>query len=160
MWDHFTLVRDGRCSVPRTSLPVDEQQRMQHYNQMLSNRSLQQSNLPVSGALSGADRGVRMLPGGNPVSVMSGMSRSMQLMRPGFQGVASSSSMVNSSSMLSSSMVGMSTPVNMQSGSISGQGNSMMRSRESLHLMRVSSFIYTCWIVCKVCRVCLSSTLY
>ncbi|XP_043805665.1 chromatin modification-related protein EAF1 B isoform X3 [Manihot esculenta] len=129
-------IRDGRCSVPRTSLPVDEQQRMQHYNQMLSNRSLQQSNLPVSGALSGADRGVRMLPGGNPVSVMSGMSRSMQLMRPGFQGVASSSSMVNSSSMLSSSMVGMSTPVNMQSGSISGQGNSMMRSRESLHLMR------------------------
>ncbi|KAG8641941.1 chromatin modification-related protein EAF1 B isoform X2 [Manihot esculenta] len=122
-------IRDGRYSVPRTSLTVDEQQRMQHYNQMLSNRSLQQSNLPVSGALSGSDR-VRMLPGGNPVGMMSGMNRNMPLARPGFQAM-SSSSMMNSSSMLSSGMVGMPNP-----GSSSGQGNSMMRSREGLHMMR------------------------
>ncbi|KAJ9169764.1 hypothetical protein P3X46_017919 [Hevea brasiliensis] len=126
-------IRDGRYSVPRTSLPVDEQQKMQHYNQMLSNRSLQQSNLPVSGALSGADR--RILQGGNPVGMMSGMNRSMPLSRPGFQGVASSS-MMNSTSMLSSGVAGMPSPVSMQSGSSSGQGNSMMRSREALHLMR------------------------
>ncbi|KAJ9176580.1 hypothetical protein P3X46_011879 [Hevea brasiliensis] len=127
-------IRDGRYSVQRTSLPVDEQQRLQHYNQMLSNRSLQQSNLPVSGALSGADR-VRMLPGGNPVGMMSGMNRNMPLPRPGFQGMASSS-MMNSSSMLSSGMVGMPSTGSMQSGSTSGQGNSMMRSREALHMMR------------------------
>ncbi|KAF2292600.1 hypothetical protein GH714_025913 [Hevea brasiliensis] len=128
---------DGRYSVPRTSLPVDDQQKMQHYNQMLSNRSLQQSNLPVSGALSGADR--RILQGGNPVGMMSGMNRSMPLSRPGFQGVASSS-MMNSTSMLSSGVAGMPSPVSMQSGSSSGQGNSMMRSREALHLMRVLEY--------------------
>lgn len=135
--------RDGRYSVPRTSLTVDEQQRMQHYNQMLSNRSLQQSNLPVSGALSGSDR-VRMLPGGNPVGMMSGMNRNMPLARPGFQAM-SSSSMMNSSSMLSSGMVGMPNP-----GSSSGQGNSMMRSREGLHMMRVSYSVRTVPLACII----------
>ncbi|XP_020539175.1 chromatin modification-related protein EAF1 B isoform X2 [Jatropha curcas] len=124
-------IRDGRYAVPRTSLPVDEQQRIQHYNQMLSNRNLQQSNLPVSGA----DRGVRVLPGGNPAGMIPGMNRSMSVPRPGFQGMASSS-MMNSGSMLSSGMVGMPSPVTMPSGSGSGQGNSMMRSREGLHIMR------------------------
>ncbi|XP_002521085.2 chromatin modification-related protein EAF1 B isoform X1 [Ricinus communis] len=128
-------IRDGRYSVPRTSLPVDEQQRMQHYNQMLSNRNLQQPNLSASGSLSGADRGVRMLPGGNPLGMMPGMNRSMPLSRPGFQGMASSS-MLNSGSMLSSGMVGMPSPASMQSGSGPGQGNSMMRSRDGLHMMR------------------------
>ncbi|XP_065874021.1 chromatin modification-related protein EAF1 B-like isoform X2 [Euphorbia lathyris] len=125
-------VRDGRYSVPRTSLPVDEQQRL-HYNQMLSNRNLQQSNLPVSGA----DRGVRMVPG-NTVGMMPGINRSMSLPRPGFQGIASSS-MLNSNSMLSSGMVGMPSPVSMQSGSSSGQGNSMMRSRDGLHMVRTGA---------------------
>lgn len=143
MWDHYAIVRDGRYSVPRTSLTVDEQQRMQHYNQMLSNRSLQQSNLPVSGALSGSDR-VRMLPGGNPVGMMSGMNRNMPLARPGFQAM-SSSSMMNSSSMLSSGMVGMPNP-----GSSSGQGNSMMRSREGLHMMRVSYSVRTVPLACII----------
>ncbi|WCJ38058.1 Helicase/SANT-associated DNA binding protein [Euphorbia peplus] len=125
-------VRDGRYSVPRTSLPMDEQQRL-HYNQLLSNRNLQQSNLPVSGG----DRGVRLVPG-NSVGMMSGMNRSMSLPRPGFQGMASSS-MLNSTSMLSSGMVGMPSPVTMQSGSSSGQANSMMRSRDGLHMGRTGA---------------------
>jgi hypothetical protein len=136
---HYTRrVRDGRYNVPRTSsLPVDEQQRLQQYNQMLSGRNIQQSTMSVPGALSGADRGVRMLPGGNAMGVMCGMNRSMPISRPGFQGMASSS-MLNSGTMHSSSMVGMPSPVNMHSGPGSGQVNSMLRPRDSLHMMRVS----------------------
>lgn len=131
------FLRDGRYTVPRTSLPVDEQQRMQHY-QILSSRNLQQSNMSVSGALSGADRTVRMLPGGNGMAMMPRMSRGLPLSRPGFQGMASSS-MLNSGSMLSTSMVGMASPVNIPSGTGSGQGNSMMRPCDPLHVIRVSS---------------------
>lgn len=127
-------VRDGRYGVPRTSLP-DEQQRLQQYNPMLPGRNIQQPSLPVPGALPGTDRGVRLLPGGNGMGMMCGMNRGMPLSRPGFQGIASSS-MLNSGSMLSSSMVGMPSPVNMHPGAPSGQGNSMSRPREALHMMR------------------------
>ncbi|GAV70699.1 HSA domain-containing protein/Myb_DNA-bind_6 domain-containing protein [Cephalotus follicularis] len=130
-----TSVRDSRYNVPRTSLPVDDQQRMQQYNQMISNRNIQQSNLSVPGALSGADRGVRMLPGGNGVGMMCGMNRSLPVSRPGFQGM-STPSIMNSGSMLSSGMVGMPSPVSMHSGPASGQGNAMLRPREALHMMR------------------------
>ncbi|XP_044504174.1 chromatin modification-related protein EAF1 B-like isoform X2 [Mangifera indica] len=128
-------IRDGRYNVPRTSLPPDEQQRMQHYNQMLSGRNMQQSNLSASGALSGAERGVRMLPGGNGMGVMCGINRSMPITRPGFQGMGSSP-MLTSGSMLSSSMVGMPSPVNMHSGAGPGQGNPILRPREAMHMMR------------------------
>ncbi|XVE78092.1 hypothetical protein DITRI_Ditri13aG0116000 [Diplodiscus trichospermus] len=128
-------VRDGRYGVPRTSLPADEQHRMQQYNQMLSGRNIQQSNLSLTGTLSGADRAVRMLAGGNGVGMMCGMNRSMPMSRPGFQGVASSA-MLNSSSMLSSNMVGIPSPVNMHSGPGSGQGNAILRPRDTMHVMR------------------------
>ncbi|EOX93924.1 Helicase/SANT-associated, putative isoform 4 [Theobroma cacao] len=127
-------VRDGRYGVPRTSLPADEQHRMQ-YNQMLSGRNVQQSTLSVPGAISGSDRGVRMIPGGNGMGMMCGINRSMPMSRPGFQGIASSA-MLNSGSMLSSNMVGMPTPVNMHSGPGSGQGNSILRPRDTVHMMR------------------------
>ncbi|KAI4354359.1 hypothetical protein L6164_003229 [Bauhinia variegata] len=126
--------RDNRYGVPRSlPLSVDEQQRMQQYNQMLSGRNMQQS--PVPGSLSGSDHGVRMLPGGNGMGMMSGVNRNMAMSRPGFQGMASSS-MLGSGSMLSSSMVGMPSPVNMHSGIGSGQGNSMLRPRDALNIMR------------------------
>lgn len=129
-------VRDGRYNVPRTSsLPVDEQQRLQQYNQMLSGRSIQQSSMSVPGALSAADRGVRMLPGGNGMGMMCGMNRSMPISRPGFQGMPSSS-MLNSGTMHSSSMVGIPSPVNIHSGPGSGQVNSMLRPRDTMHMMR------------------------
>lgn len=99
---------------------------------------MQPSNLStVSGALPGAECGVRMLSGGNGMGVMCGMNRSMPITRPGFQGMGSSS-MMNSGSMLSSSMTGMPSPVNMHSGAGSGQGNPMLRPREAMHMMRVS----------------------
>ncbi|KAL5562108.1 hypothetical protein UlMin_031855 [Ulmus minor] len=125
--------RDGRYSVPRTSnLPGDEQQRMQQYNQMLSSRNIQQSSLPVPGSLSGTDRGVRMLSSANGMGVM---NRSMPISRPGYQGM-NSPSMVNSGSMISSSMGGMPSPANMHSGASVGQGNSVVRPRDALHMMR------------------------
>ncbi|XVF72246.1 hypothetical protein PTKIN_Ptkin12aG0105000 [Pterospermum kingtungense] len=128
-------VRDGRYGVPRTSLPADEQHRIQQYNQMLSGRNIQQSNLNLPGAVSGSDRGVRMLSGANGLGMMSGINRSMPMSRPGFQGMASSA-MLNSGSMLSSSMVGLPSHVNMHSGPGSGQGNSMLRPRDAMHMMR------------------------
>ncbi|XP_062078466.1 chromatin modification-related protein EAF1 B-like [Humulus lupulus] len=123
-----STARDGRYSnSPRaSSLPVEEQQRIQQYNNALAGRNIQQSSLPVPGALSGGDRGVRMLSGGNAMGMMCGMNRSMPISRPGYQGMTSPS-LLNSGSMLSSSMVGMPSPVNMHSGASSGQGNSMVR---------------------------------
>ena len=108
---------------------------MQQYNQMLSGRNIQQSNLSLPGAVSGAERGVCMLPGGNGMGMMSGMNRSMPMSRPGFQGMASSA-MLNSGSMLSSNMVGIPNPVNMHSGPGSSQGNSMLRPHDTMHMMR------------------------
>ncbi|XP_061353506.1 chromatin modification-related protein EAF1 B-like isoform X2 [Gastrolobium bilobum] len=131
-------VRDSRYGVPRTSpLSVDEQQRMQQYNQMISGRNMQQSSMPVPGCHSGSDRGVRMLPGGNGMGMMSGINRGIAMSRPGFQGMASSS-MLSSGGMLSSSMAGMSSPVSMHPGVGAGQGNSMLRPRETVHMMRVT----------------------
>ncbi|XVF21383.1 hypothetical protein REPUB_Repub12eG0085800 [Reevesia pubescens] len=130
-------LRDGRYGVPRTSLPADEQHRMQQYNQMLNGRNIQQSNLSLPVAVSGSDRGVRMLPGSNGMGMTCGINRSMPMSRPGFQGMASAA-MLNSGSMLSSNMSGIPSPVNMHSGPGSGQGNSMLRPRDTMHMMRVS----------------------
>ncbi|KAK7389407.1 hypothetical protein VNO78_24425 [Psophocarpus tetragonolobus] len=125
-------VRGGRYGIPRNSpSSVDEQQRIQ-YNQMLSGRNIQQG-MSVTG--SGSDPGVRMLPGGNSIGLMGGINKSMAISRPGFPGIPSSS-MLNSGSMLSSSMGGMPSPVNMHSGVGPGQGNSMLRPHETIHMMR------------------------
>ncbi|KAK7293095.1 hypothetical protein RJT34_15956 [Clitoria ternatea] len=128
--------RDSRYGVSRTPpLSADEQQRIQQYNQMISSRNMQQSSLSVPGSLSGSDRGgVRMLPGGNGMGMMGGINRGIAISRPGFPGMASSS-MLSSGGMLSSSM-GMPSPVNMHSGVGAGQGNSMLRPRETVQMMR------------------------
>ncbi|CAI9774425.1 unnamed protein product [Fraxinus pennsylvanica] len=129
-------VRDGRYGVPRSaSLSIDEQQRLQQYNQMMSGRNIQQPTLSTPGTLSGTDRGVRMLPGGNGIGMVGGITRTMPMTRPGFQGIATSS-MVNSGSMVSPGMVSMPSAVIMHSGVSSGQGNSMLRPRDSLHVMQ------------------------
>ncbi|KAG6386484.1 hypothetical protein SASPL_155387 [Salvia splendens] len=113
-------MRDGRYVVPRPASP-DEQHRVQQYNHMMTNRNVAQPNLTPSGALPAADRGSRLLPGVSGMGIGSGVTRSMPMTRPGFQGIASSS-MVNSGSM--------------HSGVGSGQGSSMLRPREPLHTMR------------------------
>ncbi|QCE11560.1 E1A-binding protein [Vigna unguiculata] len=129
--------RDSRYGVSRTPpLSVDEQQRIQQYNQMLSSRNMQQSTISVPGSLSGSDRGGgRILPGSNGMGMMSGINRSITMPRPGFQAIPSSS-MLSSGGMLSSSMVGMPSPVNIHSGVGAGQSNSMLRPRETVHMMR------------------------
>ncbi|KAL1826151.1 hypothetical protein ACET3Z_012929 [Daucus carota] len=129
-------VRDVRSGIPRSaSLSTDEQQRLQQYSQMVPGRNFQQSNIPVSGVHSGTDRGVRMLTSGNGVGIPSGLHRSIPVPRAGLQGIASSS-MVGPGSMLSSGMMGMPNPVNIHSGPAAAQGNSMMRPRDPMHMMR------------------------
>ncbi|XP_031405260.1 chromatin modification-related protein EAF1 B-like [Punica granatum] len=121
--------RDGRYNAPKTSSsPGDEQHRMQPYNQMLSNRTIPQSNLSIPGAVPGSDRGVRVLPGGNGLGVN---RTTVPMARPGFPGMASSP-MLSSSAMLSSPMVGSQSTVNMHAGSGPTQG----RAREVMHMAR------------------------
>ncbi|XP_019059011.1 PREDICTED: chromatin modification-related protein EAF1 B-like isoform X2 [Tarenaya hassleriana] len=123
-------VRDGRFNVPRVSLAVDEQHRLQ-YNQMLSGRNQQ----PTAG---GAVHGHRMVPGGNAMSP-SGPNRTTPLSRPGLQGMGSST-IPNSGSMLSSGTVGMPNTGNTHSGVGSSQGNTMLRPREAMqHMMRMQA---------------------
>lgn len=123
-----------------SSLPVDEQQRMQHYNQMISNRSNQHSSAAVSGALpGGTDRGVRMPPAVNGMGMTCGINRGMPMSRPGFQGIGSSSmnNMVHPGNVLPSSGVGRPNPVNIHNSAVSGQGNSMLRPREAMQRLPV-----------------------
>lgn len=93
-------VREGRYGIPRPGM--DDQHRMQQYNQMLSARNMQPSTLP----LPHSDRGVRgMLPG-----VMNGMNRGMMMTRPPpLQGVNNSNpqSMMNTSQVRSREAVHM-----------------------------------------------------
>lgn len=96
--------------------------------------------MSVTGTLSGNDHGVRLLAGGNGMGSLGGINKSMAMSRPGFQGMASPS-MLSSGSVLSSSMVGMPSPANMHSGVGPGQGNSMLRPHETLHMMRVRSIL-------------------
>lgn len=140
---------------------------------MLSGRNIQQSSMSLPGGLPGTDRGVRMLPGGNGMGMICGMNRNMPISRPGFQGMASSS-MLNSGTMLSSGMVGMPSPVTMNTGAGSGQVNSMLRPRETLHMMRVSfksrfsniwllvlivAFSFYFWFCFCGCELCLKEKL-
>ncbi|XP_023642579.1 chromatin modification-related protein EAF1 A isoform X2 [Capsella rubella] len=130
-------VSDGRFNVPRGSLPLDEQNRIQQFNQMLSGRNLQQPSVSTPGAVSGSDRGHRMVPGGNAMGA-NGMNRSTPMSRPGFQGMGSSA-MPNTTSMLSSGMVGIPNTGNIHSGGGASQGNSMLRPREAMqHVMRAA----------------------
>lgn len=141
--DIFFLCRDGRFNVPRGSLPLDEQHRLQQFNQMLAGRNLQQPSLSTPGAVSGSDRGHRMVPGGNAMGV-SGVNRSTPMSRPGFQGMGSSA-MPNTGSMLSSGIVGIPNTGNIHSGGGASQGNPMLRPREAVqHMMRVSYLAFVC----------------
>ena len=77
LW-HSTFLRDdGSYGGRSASLSIDEQQRMQQYNHMLSGRNIQQSAPSVSGAPSGTNRGVCKFPGGNGVGIVSGLNRTM-----------------------------------------------------------------------------------
>lgn len=103
--------------------------------------------MPVSGVHSGSDRGVRMLTSGNAVGSPNGLNRSMQMPRPGLQGVASSS-MVGPGSVLSSGMMAVPNPVNIHSSPGAGQGNPMMRPQDPMHMMRVSYLAFSWFKKC------------
>ncbi|XP_075493864.1 chromatin modification-related protein EAF1 B-like isoform X5 [Primulina tabacum] len=119
-------VRDGRYGAPiPASLLIDEQQRIQQYNQIVSGRNGQQSNLSSSGALPGIDRGVRVPPSCSGMG-MGCSSGSRPMARHGLHGFASSSS-VNSGNMVSA---------NMHHGIRCGPGNSSLRSREGSPMIR------------------------
>ena len=136
LW-HSTFLRDEGSYGGRSAyLSIDEQQRMQQYNRLLSSRSIQQSAPSVSGAPPGTDHGVRIFPGGNGVGITSGLNRTMPMARPGLQGIAPPS--MNSGSMISSSMAVMPSPVNVPSGVGSGPGNSVLRPWDALNMMQVS----------------------
>ncbi|KAJ9548053.1 LOW QUALITY PROTEIN: hypothetical protein OSB04_020596 [Centaurea solstitialis] len=133
--------REGRYGIPRTgSLSVDEQQRIQQYNQMLSARNAPQSGLPP-GSHSVTDRGVRMLPAGNGgMGVMcGGMNRSVKMARPNYQGIPSTS-MLSSGNVLPPSGTATPNPSGMHSGPGPGpgpgQGNSLLRPRDGMHMVR------------------------
>ncbi|KAL0459908.1 UNVERIFIED_CONTAM: Chromatin modification-related protein EAF1 A, partial [Sesamum latifolium] len=124
--------KDARYVVPRSgSVSADEQQRIQLYNQMIPGRNIPQPSISLPGALPGTDRGVRILPGGNGMGMMPNVNRGMPMARPGLQGIPSSST-VNSGSMVSPGM----SSANMHTGVSAGQGSSMLRPREALHMMR------------------------
>ncbi|CAH2052616.1 unnamed protein product [Thlaspi arvense] len=134
---HSTSVRDGRFNVPRGSLPLDEQHRLQQYNQMSSGRNMQQPSLSSPGAVSGS--GHRMVPGGNAMGV-SGVNRGTPMSRPGFQGM-SSPAMPSTGGMLSSGVVGIPNTGNIHPGGGASPGNSMLRPpREAVqHMMRMQA---------------------
>lgn len=138
----FSFFRDGRFNVPRGSLPLDEQHRLQRHNQMSSGKNLQQNSISTHGAVSGL--GHRVVPGVNNTTGVSGTNRGTPV-SSGFQGMGSPA-MPNNVSMLSSGMVGIPN-----SGRGASQGNSMLRPpREAVqHMMRVSNlaFIY-CYANC------------
>ncbi|KAL0417464.1 UNVERIFIED_CONTAM: Chromatin modification-related protein EAF1 B [Sesamum radiatum] len=124
--------KDARYVVPRSgSVSADEQQSIQPFNQMIPGRNISQPNISLPGALPGTDRGVRILPGGNGMGMMPSVNRGMPMRRPGLQGIPSSS-VVNSGSTVSPGM----SSANMHRGVSAGQGSSMSRPREALHMMR------------------------
>nr|CAD1828645.1 unnamed protein product [Ananas comosus var. bracteatus] len=133
-----------RYGLPRpTSLPLDEHQRMQQYGHMFSGRNLQQSSsISVPGAALpvGVDRGgVCTLPAGNGMGMMRGLNRGVPMPRPGFQGISPPAmmNMVSTGNMLPSNGHGMQSSVNVQrNATVAGAGNSMLRPRESLQMLR------------------------
>ncbi|XP_048607050.1 chromatin modification-related protein EAF1 A isoform X1 [Brassica napus] len=133
---HSASPRDGRFNVPRGSLPLDEQHRLQRFNQMSSGKNLQQNSISTHGAVSGS--GHCVVPGVNTMGV-SGTNRGTPMSRSGFQGIGSPA-MPNTVSMMSSGMVGISNTGNINSGRGASPRNSMVRPpREAVqHMMRAA----------------------
>ncbi|CAH9074311.1 unnamed protein product [Cuscuta epithymum] len=123
--------RDGKCAISRSaSMPIDEQHRIHHSNQLLPEKNISVSSTP--GAFSGPEHGgVHVLPSGSGMGTISGITRGMPTPRPGFQGFASPS-MLNSGSSASSGMITMPTPVNVHCDQIT----SMSRPIDNSNMMR------------------------
>ncbi|XP_044985271.1 chromatin modification-related protein EAF1 B-like [Hordeum vulgare subsp. vulgare] len=122
-----------KYGVPRpTSIQGDEQQKIQ-YNQMLSGRNLQQP-----GAVPATSPGARMMPGAHGVGMMTGVNRGMPAVRAGFPRAGSPGmlNMASTGNMPLKSVQGVSNAVNVHSGAMSAVGNSMMRPRDPMQMLR------------------------
>ncbi|CAM0881456.1 unnamed protein product [Alopecurus aequalis] len=128
-----------RYGVPRpTSLQGDEQQRIQ-YNHMLNSRNLQQPGVSVPGVLpTGVDRGIRMMSGANGMGMMTGLARCAPIVRPGFPRLGSPGmlNMVSPGNMLPSNGQAMQNSVNLHPGVVPGPGNTMLRPRDPMQMLR------------------------
>lgn len=128
-----------RYGVPRpTSLPGDEPSRI-HYNQMVNGRNLQQPGVPVPGVLpSGVDRGARMMPPAHAVGVMTGLNRGTPVTRPGFPRLGSPgmANVVSPGNMSPTNGQGLQNTINVHPGAIPGPGNTMLRPRDPMQLLR------------------------
>lgn len=135
-----------RYGVHRAAtLPIDDQKRLQQYGQNFSGRNMQQSGIPMTSALpAGVDRGVRMLTGGNGMGMMCGVNRTMSMPRTGFQGAGPASilNMVSPNNMISGNVVGIPSPIGAHSSAVSCPGSTMLRPRDTLQMIRVSSMQY------------------
>nr|CAB3477417.1 unnamed protein product [Digitaria exilis] len=130
-----------RFVVPRpTSLQGDEQSRI-HYGQMVNGRNLQQPGVPVPGVLpSGVDRSARMMPPAHGVGIMTGINRGTPVPRPGFPRVGSPGmAVVSHGNMSPNNGQGLQNTVNVHPGVIPGPGNTMLRPRDSMQMLRVSN---------------------
>uniref|UniRef100_A0A7N0TQI7 Uncharacterized protein n=1 Tax=Kalanchoe fedtschenkoi TaxID=63787 RepID=A0A7N0TQI7_KALFE len=127
--------RNGRYVVSRTSLSIDDQQRIQQLNP-ISGRNIQQSTIPVPGPHPLPDRfGSRKLQNSNGIGMVNGInSRGMPMSRPGFQGLGSSAAL-ESTDVISSGMVGV-TSLEMQSVIGFTQGNSIQKPLDNSHQIR------------------------
>lgn len=134
------------ASVRPVSVSMEEQQhRMQQYNPMVAGRSLQKPGISMSvslpvGLTNTNDRGGRMISGGNPAGMMSGLNRGISLPRPGFPGIGSPGILGMTSSgisnMIPGSGVGLPAASTVTSGAITSQGNMIPRSRDSMQMLR------------------------
>ncbi|KAG0498127.1 hypothetical protein HPP92_002818 [Vanilla planifolia] len=136
-----TSPRDAqRYAIPRSiNLLVDDQQRQQNYTQIFSGRNMQQNGiLSVASSPGVVDCGVRMLHGSNGTGVLSGTNRSVSMSRSGFQGINPSGmlNMASTNNLLSINSVGTPSPVSAHSTVISGPGNTLMRAREGMQMVR------------------------
>ncbi|KAK8452987.1 hypothetical protein SEVIR_5G210200v4 [Setaria viridis] len=125
-----------RYGVPRpTLLQGDEQSRI-HYSQMVNGRNLQQPGVP--GVLpSGVDRGARMMPPAHGAGIMTGLNRGTPT-RPGFPRVGSPgmANVVPHGNMSPNNGQGLQNTVNVHPGAIPGPGNTMLRPRDPMQMLR------------------------
>ncbi|WVZ69973.1 hypothetical protein U9M48_018684 [Paspalum notatum var. saurae] len=128
-----------RYGVPRpTSLHGDDQSRI-HYNQMVSGRNLQQPGVPVPGVLpSGVDRGARMMSPAHSVGIMTGLNRGTPVTRPSFPRLGSPgmANAVSPGNMSPNNGQGLQNTINVHPGAIPGPGNTMLRPRDPMQLLR------------------------
>jgi hypothetical protein len=104
---------------------------------MLNGRNFQQPGVSVPG--------VRMISGSNGMGMMTGLARCAPVARPGFPRLGSPGmlNMVSPGNMLSSNGHSMQNSVNVHPGVVTGSGNTMLRPRDKMQMLRVRILFHT-----------------